>query len=104
MSNNKPLPRNTRELTGDQALQILFWIEENMDYMEHGGRDPNGDADGRFWPHVKCAECAYAVGRMDYDHTGNPRHELVGCLVCADQFKGRTLTEYVLMRIEEGKQ
>lgn len=104
-SETKPLPRTADEMTGEQALQILRWLEQNVDYLEHGGRNPNGDADGRFWPHRECMGCAWALtshARSRFDITSVPL--LLGCTANCERFADKSLAEYVLMRIgEEGE-
>ena len=47
---NRPIAYSTDELTGEQALAILRWLEKNVEYMEHGYGLHTMD---HRWPHSR---------------------------------------------------
>lgn len=76
-----PLPLNSSELTGEQALEIVRWLENNVTYLEHEGEDG-------FWPcHNFCEDCSMWNGRK--------------CVTKREWTKSMSLVEYVSMRRRE---
>jgi len=84
--------------------ELLSWVVENLDYLEHSDPDQSG-----FFPH-KCEECIYSIKTEVYRDKYGSTVDIPlepsewDCELSCLQYRDLSLEDYISLRIEESLQ